>query len=1250
MQRNTLGDFLLSNHAVMNKIMKFDLAARQQAAMQMPYIPHDESINTLDDIHRSIQGGRRSIEAQRDGQDDGMRDWGMANPGISTDSAEERDQLPTPRANNSNNNMDQRTPPRIPPPASSQLLTTNPFHSTANHHRATPSSSPIMAPPRANIAASYSLVQRQPSSNTSRISADNTTMGGTMHNSSNTRGPSPARMTPVDSHSNVNQHNNNSNNTVNLQHSHRQVASPSPNPSILLSATNNTMSTVHSRMASPRTTIGASYSSHVRHQSSTPPSVISASSTMHSGIRPPILFASHSSNNNIEMDAGYNNFNENNVSGVGVGGVMNTQTTTNPPVTMYYGADQALRESSNGVTLPPLPVASRVSPHVNAGGKSTMNPATLSYYQMMQREVESEPIQEKPQQDRYQHQHLYSQPPPPPPAAASATTTSYYYSMEHEDATYHSFDPPQNPGAFPAAMCYSNNFGGTAAQRPPPIPVSIPTTASNQSRFTTTDTPDWGAFRPAFTTTTSNNTPLPPQRSLADDALNGDTGKRTKERVGVPSTSTGRAVKRTASPTNTTSNNSSSGHAKNHPTSDPDASKCNTTPGSSMFFDFVRTNILNKKPSNIVCGPPIINATMSGEEESREKKSTASSLWAILDPTEDLDYTDDDETNSSSPTRTALTRREARANKAKENSKVKENSKMKKATETSARKSRSRTRSDSRDKESSESPSNRGGPSSALAANQTNGSTTDTPKENEYLFRKAYNDLMFLNSSHAKREDTNSGDDQQNNRGGSDSRKSPRTINKDSPLKGLRSIHYTDERETTRSTPRKTSQSKNRDDDHEEEDDRGRRHSSRQRRRDSSSDERRTSTAAGPMGHSKPSTPKQSHRRDRDGGRGRGRGDDVYTSDGSANEGFEAVPFRSSRSRSADHKSRSKKAVLPDDDMEYSPRRSSLGGPSNNRPSSARNAKPGERAKSALREGRYNNGTNNAANIARDDWKGGENAISKRTRQLPEELPKSLGKRVLVTGAKNRQSKGSNIYLQHQTGPSIDINFGADSRVSALSVDETLSVETRLLRRQLKKVMCRSGGKKEVALLQQAGQKSLELSRGIPARLPGAPMHMERSFDSATSDTSPSFAYPLRKQHEKDALEEAFEQCLGQDFLEHARRSAGHRGGDGIAPSIAHVARPRARSERRGSNASSASSVGTQSYCEEPPVLEQNHHFEDSEVGGHEIDGHYMYVAFSRFGEDPRKVIQLCEHASMPVPNPRAGEILVKVLVRFVKS
>ena len=49
-----------------------------------------------------------------------------------------------------------------------------------------------------------------------------------------------------------------------------------------------------------------------------------------------------------------------------------------------------------------------------------------------------------------------------------------------------------------------------------------------------------------------------------------------------------------------------------------------------------------------------------------------------------------------------------------------------------------------------------------------------------------------------------------------------------------------------------------------------------------------------------------------------------------------------------------------------------------------------------------------------------------------------------------------------------------------------------------------------------------------------------------------------------------------------------------------------------------------------------------------ELDGHYMYVAYSRYGTDAKKVIQLCEHPS--VPTPSNGEVLIRVHASTVSS
>jgi NADPH:quinone reductase-like Zn-dependent oxidoreductase len=51
-----------------------------------------------------------------------------------------------------------------------------------------------------------------------------------------------------------------------------------------------------------------------------------------------------------------------------------------------------------------------------------------------------------------------------------------------------------------------------------------------------------------------------------------------------------------------------------------------------------------------------------------------------------------------------------------------------------------------------------------------------------------------------------------------------------------------------------------------------------------------------------------------------------------------------------------------------------------------------------------------------------------------------------------------------------------------------------------------------------------------------------------------------------------------------------------------------------------------------------------------ELDGHYMYVAYSRYGVDPLQVIQLCEHQSIPIPDIRKGEVLIRVEASTVSS
>jgi len=40
---------------------------------------------------------------------------------------------------------------------------------------------------------------------------------------------------------------------------------------------------------------------------------------------------------------------------------------------------------------------------------------------------------------------------------------------------------------------------------------------------------------------------------------------------------------------------------------------------------------------------------------------------------------------------------------------------------------------------------------------------------------------------------------------------------------------------------------------------------------------------------------------------------------------------------------------------------------------------------------------------------------------------------------------------------------------------------------------------------------------------------------------------------------------------------------------------------------------------------------------------HHMYVAYSRYGRDAQEVLQLCEHSSLPSPNSRNGEVLIRI-------
>jgi NADPH:quinone reductase-like Zn-dependent oxidoreductase len=47
---------------------------------------------------------------------------------------------------------------------------------------------------------------------------------------------------------------------------------------------------------------------------------------------------------------------------------------------------------------------------------------------------------------------------------------------------------------------------------------------------------------------------------------------------------------------------------------------------------------------------------------------------------------------------------------------------------------------------------------------------------------------------------------------------------------------------------------------------------------------------------------------------------------------------------------------------------------------------------------------------------------------------------------------------------------------------------------------------------------------------------------------------------------------------------------------------------------------------------------------------HYMYVAYSQFGQDAQKVLKLCGHHTMPTPDRRKGEIMIRVHASTVSA
>ena len=594
-----------------------------------------------------------------------------------------------------------------------------------------------------------------------------------------------------------------------------------------------------------------------------------------------------------------------------------------------------------------------------------------------------------------------------------------------------------------------------------------------------------------------------------------------------------------------------------------DQAKSKSTPG---ILDFVKANIPIQAASGCT---PTIDATMSSEPREKSK----SVLWSILDPTDDLDYTDEDDDDDD------------------ENSAVR------------SRRGRSSLRNSRRREDRSESPSRQ-----------------STRSVSQHSYQEAYDDLMFMSSPRAtvdkngNRKDVKKKDKSEEER----PRKSSRKSSKDSPSnRGSRSIHFEEE---AFEGGRKQSQGSEKDSNGR------RRQTTRQQKVDDKNQERIQQADDSSINEPKGSgrrvrvteePARQSRNRSSRNGRRRRKqaGDSVIDEIDQSDSGIEVENSRS-RSRSLDHKSRSQRMSSPEEanSPKHATRRrknrvSWPSSPSSGHQAESLGGKASKSpARSALREGRFNKmkTTQEATNISSP----GESGVE----QVHFEKNAKSGRRTIVSGKTLRTKVSSS----KQGGPTISFLPEGGSRVSALSEDST-DLEPRNYRNQLNRVVCRSVKKDEI---KENNPKNIVSQMRIPAHLPGSrkPKRNE-SFESETSETTPSIAYP-RRHHDgarrRDVLDAAMEQCLVRDIVD-----------------------PRDR--RIFNDNSSIYSSGV----EDEDVAEYDPFGLPRDQSAAQKDGYYMYVAYSRFGEDAREVIQLCEHVAMPVPNTKASEVLVKVKVRI---
>ena len=209
----------------------------------------------------------------------------------------------------------------------------------------------------------------------------------------------------------------------------------------------------------------------------------------------------------------------------------------------------------------------------------------------------------------------------------------------------------------------------------------------------------------------------------------------------------------------------------------------------------------------------------------------------------------------------------------------------------------------------------------------------------------------------------------------------------------------------------------------------------------------------------------------------------------------------------------------------------------------------------------------------------------------------------------NRGQTGAPAGLSMEVGsPTVRIPNPPNMNISFLSDDSTEQKNMKQkLSMQLNKVICRSV--KNVERLQDAQ----EARSRIPERLPGAPE--PRVWSSSDSEST----------EKKHSINTGYADCINR----------GIAAIDAVGRDLYEMDSAEFKMTRESQGASSG---GFSQYRQNTKYVPSQHRRED-------FEGHYMYVAYSRFGEDARDVIQICEHASVPIPSTRSGEVLVKVLV-----